>query len=83
MRKLRLFLIDFRKGFIEFGYNLSVLVNTLLLFVVYMLGVGLTSVAAKLAGKRFIEKKISKDLKTYWSDLNLKKEPMEKYYKQF
>ena len=28
---------------------------------------------AKLAGKHFLEKKISKNAKTYWTNLNLKK----------
>jgi len=65
----------------EFGIGVSVIVNSLLLSIVYVAGVGFTSLFAKLVGKRFLETKKKKD--TYWSDLDLKKKPLEEYYRQF
>jgi hypothetical protein len=71
------------EGFKEFGQNITLIVNTLLLFLVYILGVGLTSLAAKLFRKHFLDKKVSKKQKTYWKTLNLKKKNIETYYRQF
>jgi hypothetical protein len=71
----------FMRGMRGFGMNISVIVNTALLLFVYFIGVGLSSIAAKLLGKRFIETKLSKG--SYWKTLNLKKKPMVAYYRQF
>ena len=71
----------FKKGMSNFGSLISVIINTIMLTVVYFMGVGLTSIAAKISGRRFLETKLSK--KSYWSALNLKKKPLEKYYRQF
>lgn len=77
------FLKNFKKGMNEFSYNIIITVNSILLFFVYILGVGITSIFAKLFKKKFLETKISKKEKTYWSDLNLKKKPIKEYYRQF
>ena len=77
------FFRGFKKGFNMFGETIATLVNSVLLFIVYVVGIGLTSLAAKLVKKRFLELKIEKDKESYWSDLNLKKEKIEKYYRQF
>lgn len=83
MSKLKQFFKGFKKGMNKFGNGISIIINTVLLLVVYIIGVGLTSIFAKIMKKHFLERKISKDKETYWSDLNLKKQPMEKYYRQF
>ncbi len=86
---LRTFLKGCKDGMRLFGQNIALIVNTLLLIVVYALGVGLTSLIAKMAGKHFLEMELKKDRKkkggqkSYWQDLNLKKRPMEEYYRQF
>ena len=82
MKKLKQFFRGFRKGMGYFGHNIAIIINTILLSLVYFLGVGLTSIFAKLSGKHFLETKLGKK-STYWSDLNLKKKPMEEYYRQF
>ena len=64
-----------------FGQNISMLVNTILLSVVYFIGVGLTFIFAKIFRKHFLELKLKKD--SYWSDLNLSKKKIEEYYRQF
>ena len=76
------FIIGFRKGIKEFGHNFSIIVNVVLLSIVYVLGVGLTWILAKIFKKNFLETKLS-EKSTYWDDLNLKKKPKEEYYRQF
>ena len=86
MSKIKQFFLGFRKGMKNFGNDIAVIINTALLFVVYFIAVGITSIFAKLTGKRFIrvrELKEEQEVKTYWSDLNLKKRPIEEYYRQF
>lgn len=66
----------------EFGYTIAIIINSILLSIVYIIGVGLTSIIAKLVRKNFLEKKFS-DKETYWENLNLGKNKMEAYYRQF
>ncbi len=73
----------FKIGFKKFGHNISVIINSILLSMVYLVGVGFTSIIAKLFKKNFLETKILRDKETYWSDLNLKKKSMKDYYRQF
>ena len=79
--KTHQFFKGFKKGMKNFGYNLALIVNTLLLTFVYVVGVGITSITAKIFRKHFLEMKLSKN-GTYWSDLNLRKKKMEEYYRQ-
>ena len=72
---------DMRDGQKMFGDDISSIVNFLLLTFVYFLGVGITSVIAKISGKHFLEFK--KEGKSYWSELNLSKRKREEYYRQF
>ena len=81
MKGLKQFFRGFKKGMADFGYNIALIINTVLLTIVYLLGVGLTSIFAKALRKHFLEMKLSND--SYWSDLNLKKKSMEGYYRQF
>lgn len=78
---MKLFLKGFKKGMKGFGENITVIINSILLSFVYFIGVGPTSIIAKLFGKHFLDLKYSKD--SYWSDLNLKKKKLEDYYRQF
>ncbi|MFH1511390.1 MAG: hypothetical protein ABIF10_06885 [Candidatus Woesearchaeota archaeon] len=70
------------KGFRSFGHDIATLVNSAILFVVYFVGIGLTSLASRIVGKRFLVVK-QPQVKTYWKDLNLKKCRLEEYYRQF
>ena len=82
MKKLKQFFKGIKKGMGEFGYNIVLIMNTALLSFVYLIGVGLTFITAKIFGKHFLGTKLSKK-ETYWSDLNLKKKKFEDYYRQF
>jgi hypothetical protein len=72
----------FKKGFKEFGHSITAVINTLLLSIVYIIGIGLTSIIAKLSKKRFIDLR-PKNNNTYWRELNLSKKPKEDYCRQF
>ena len=83
MNNLKLFFKGLKKGFNIFGTSIASIINSALLVLAYFLAVGLTFIAAKIVHKSFLETMISKKEKTYWSDLNLKKKPIEEYYRQF
>jgi hypothetical protein len=75
------FLRGIKKGIEEFSSSITIIVNSVLLLALYIVGVGGTSLAAKLVGKKFLQSRLGD--KTYWSELNLKKKPLEEYYRQF
>ncbi len=79
----KLFFKSVGKGMKQFGENITAVVNTVLLLVMYIVGVGVTAIFARIFRKHFLERKISKKKASYWSDLNIKKQEREKYYKQF
>jgi hypothetical protein len=77
------FLIGFKEGFREFGKLIVSLVNFLLLSIIYILGIGLTSIVAKIFRKRFLHLELDSKSKSYWVNLNIGERPTEKYYDQF
>ncbi len=77
------FIIGFKIGFKEFGENIFLVVNSILLSFVYFVGIGLTSLVAKLFWKKFLDTKPDKKLRTYWSNFNPEEKPVEEYYRQF
>ena len=81
MSSLNQFLIGFQKGMKNFGHNISIIINTILLFFIYIIGVGITSVISKIVKKHFLDLKLKKE--SYWIDLNLKKKKIDDYYRQF
>ncbi len=70
------------KGQKEFGETIGSIVNTILLSVVYLIGVGLTSIVAKISKKHFLDLEREK-VDSYWEELNLGKKKKEEYYRQF
>jgi hypothetical protein len=83
MKKINEFLKGLKEGQKLFGETIAIIINSLLLTIVYFVGVGLTSIIAKLFRKSFLDLKLEKNSKTYWSELNLSKKPLEEYYRQF
>ena len=75
------FMKGFKEGAKRFGVCISTVVNSVLLLIAYILGVGMSAISAKVFGKHFLEKKISKQ--SYWSELNLKKKQRKEYLRQF
>lgn len=81
--KLKLFFLGFKDGFQDFGHLIAIVVNYILLSLVYVVGVGVTAGVAKIIGKHFLDLKVPNEKKSYWTDLNLGKEEIENYYRQF
>jgi hypothetical protein len=77
------FLKGFKKGTHAFGDTIAVIVNSALLAMVYLIGVGLTALGCKLFKKQFLDLKPDPKAKSYWSELNLKKRKIEEHYRQF
>lgn len=71
---------EFKEGMEDFNKNITIIINVILLTFVYIAGIGIPSILAKMFGKHFLDTS-NKD--TYWSDLSLKKKPLKEYYKQF
>ena len=82
MSEVKKFMTGFKKGQRVFGETIGIIVNSVLLTIVYVSAVGLTSIAAKISGKHFLETKIDEKSGSYWTDLNLGKKPMEEYHRQ-
>lgn len=80
---LKLFFSGFRKGFLDFGQFITGIINFILLSFAYFIGIGLTSIIAKLLKKHFLETRFSEKSNSYWTDLNLKKRDIKEYYRQF
>jgi len=81
MKKSKQFFNGFKKGVKGFSDNISTIVNFALLSIVYLIGVGLTSITAKIFNKHFLDMKKKKG--SYWHNLNLKNKEIEEYYRQF
>lgn len=71
----------FKKGFQKFGHRIGGIVNTVLLSIVYIFGVGISAIMARMTGKRFLKMKKMKG--SYWETLDLKKRPIDEHYRQF
>jgi hypothetical protein len=74
---------EIKKGFEIYGKTIATVINSILLTLVYILGIGITSILAKITGKNFLEIEVNRTQKTYWSKLNLGKEELSSYYRQF
>ena len=82
MNSSKKFFTGFITGVQRFGNNITIIINTLLLSFVYFIGIGITSIIAKIVKKKFLD--LTKEKKSsYWSDLNLDKRDIDKYYRQF
>ena len=77
------FLEGVKGGQKKYGESLAAIVNSILLSLAYFLGVGLTFIFAKLSKKHFLDLKLDRSRESYWEELNLDKERIESYYKQF
>ncbi len=80
---MRTFIKGFKDGFTDFGHNVSTIVNSVLLSVVYFVGVGPTSLAARVFGKSFITSGPEEDTESYWTDFEHAEKGLENHYRQF
>lgn len=80
MNKLQIFFRGFKQGFRNVSHVITDIVNFVLLLLVYILGIGIVSVISKLLRKHFLDLKSSG---SSWVIRNLKKGPLEEYYRLF
>jgi len=81
-KNIKNFIKGFKEGRDMFGEFIGTVINSILLTIVYFLGVGVTWLFSKIFNKKFLEKDLDSNAKSYWQDLNLSKVKMEEYYKQ-
>ena len=73
----------FQKGMNAFGQCIAIIINSVLLTLVYFIGIGITAIICKIFRKQFLDLKPDKNAITYWSDIDLKKRPIKEHYRQF
>lgn len=83
MNQFQQFFTGLKQGMHSFGQTISLLVNTALLLIVYLVGIGLTSIIARISRKHFLATKLSKKRTSYWTDLDLGQKPLKDHYRQF
>jgi large-conductance mechanosensitive channel len=83
MEKIKVFINSYKKGLKVFGEHIALLVNFILLTFVYFFAVGPTALIARLFKKQFLDLKLSKKSKSYWTKTNLEEKNSESYYQQF
>ena len=76
----KIFFAGFKQGFRNFSNVVTDTINFILLFVVYIVGIGSVSLVSKLFGKHFLDLKSSG---SSWVIRKLKKRPIEEYYRMF
>lgn len=80
---INIFFKGIRSGQKKFGDSIAAVINSILLTFVYSIGVGITFVFAKILGKNFLDLKFEKGRESYWEELNLGREEIDKCYRQF
>ena len=83
MNEIKEFFGGLKEGQKNFGDNISIIVNSILLSIVYFFGVGLTSLVARAFKVKFLETKINQKTETYWETINQENKKEESYYRQF
>jgi len=77
------FIAGFRSGLKSYGHTISILINTVLLLVTYLVGVGITSIVARLVGKKFLDNKKKPRQQTFWIKTTMGTGSKKDYYRQF
>ena len=71
----------------KLSFIMRSIVNSIILGIVYIVGVGTTSIVARIFGVKFLDNSTKKqkvcNTQTYYKKLNLKKEEKENYLHQF
>ena len=78
----RIFLRDLKQGFASFGESIVTFINTVLLVIVYVFGVGVSALMMARKRKTLLDMKIDGSVETYWKTTPLAKD-MKSHYRQF
>lgn len=76
-------LLALRHGIELFGALINNVVVWAALFVVYVVGIGVTALFARLVGKKFIRSQIDYSAESWWEPLDLSLQERERYYDMF
>ncbi len=71
------------KGFTSFGKNINLLFISGLLSITYLVGVGATSLYAKITGKRFLDLGNTGEASSNWTRPNAAQDTEDNYYRQY
>jgi len=80
---MKVFFSEFNEGMQLFGKKVSIFINTTLLIFVYVFGIGLSSIIAKVFNKHFLKLSIGTKKTSYWEDSNMTKEELREFLKQY
>ena len=81
---IKLFFRGLYAGMKRFGAGIASIVNFVLLIPVYLIGIGISAVIAKLSGKHFLDlKRPDRKRKTYWVEKEHHSQEKEEFYRQF
>lgn len=80
MKKIK---VDFLDGFKNFGLNFNVIINLVILSLVYLIGIGPSSIVAKSLGKHFLELKLARRRKSYWVKFDAGAPKISNFLRQF
>ena len=84
MNSFKLFWKAFYLGMKKFGSTIVDIINFILLLPVYYIGIGISSIMAKILGKHFMDlSKPSKKVKSYWLDKKQKEIKIDDFYNEF
>lgn len=78
---LKNFIKGFKKGFKNFGTSVTNVVNFIILLIVYILGIGLSAIVARVVGKKFLDLSHNKD--SYWVTTPIGTEDKDEYYRMY
>jgi hypothetical protein len=83
MVAMRHFFAGVRQGMKAFGETVATIVNSLLLSIVYFIGVGITWLFLRLGKKELMDLRLDAKAKTYWKELDIKTRKRDLHYRQF
>lgn len=84
LKKKRAVMVDaLINGFHAFGDTITLVINSILLSVVYFVGIGIIALFSRIMKKRYLDLKENNKVKSYWDEYHLTTKEKESYYRQF
>jgi len=82
VKRIKLFLEGFGHGFKSFGAIIANIVNTILLVLIYFIGVGIAALIVKLTRQELMSVE-KKKISSYYKSNKPEKQSIEDFYKQY
>lgn len=82
MKTTKMFLKGLARGLTHTGHTITGIINTVLLLIIYFIGVGTAAIITKLAKQELIALE-KKNTATYYNDKKIETENIQEYYKQY